>query len=362
MANRGPNTNGSQFFITYGKQKHLNNVNTVFGKVIHGMTTLEAMERVPVGKKDRPVHEIKIKSVTIHANPIAENEEAQGGATRRSPIDPHKPTEHCTPRKAPHDAALGSHEGIVTCPSTPCDPPKQTQTHTAHPAGSANISGAVSGPVSESVSHIITTSAPVPGPAGTSVDDLPGGLPSMTSPGPSILSVEEDASITGLASRSRASTARTSAGVPTPNRSPLLALLDSKSSKPPAGDMNEGKGLFREESMEGTESREASTDVATEAFRTHNLSRSSFALEHHTDSIVDTRRRGSESLFSYSNKVRTTQHPSRDLKEVTNSGCMRMADTDTLTSKSISRNIGGYNTDTWRSQSNCNIEPNIEER
>uniref|UniRef100_A0A6U2X9Z1 Peptidyl-prolyl cis-trans isomerase n=2 Tax=Lotharella globosa TaxID=91324 RepID=A0A6U2X9Z1_9EUKA len=78
MANRGPNTNGSQFFITYGKQKHLNNVNTVFAKVIHGMNTLDAMERVPVGKKDRPVHEIKINKITIHANPIAEKEEREG--------------------------------------------------------------------------------------------------------------------------------------------------------------------------------------------------------------------------------------------------------------------------------------------
>mmetsp|Transcript_3641 Transcript_3641/g.4955 ORF Transcript_3641/g.4955 Transcript_3641/m.4955 type:complete len:167 (+) Transcript_3641:53-553(+) len=77
MANKGPNTNGSQFFITYGKAKHLNNVNTVFGKVIHGFSTLDAMERAPVGRKDRPVSNIEIKSVTIHANPIAEKEERE---------------------------------------------------------------------------------------------------------------------------------------------------------------------------------------------------------------------------------------------------------------------------------------------
>jgi len=74
MANRGTNTNGSQFFIIYDKQTHLNNVNTVFGRVIHGTDVLDAMERVPVDGKDRPTSEIKILSVKIHANPIAEKE------------------------------------------------------------------------------------------------------------------------------------------------------------------------------------------------------------------------------------------------------------------------------------------------
>jgi len=74
MANRGPHTNGSQFFITYDKQPHLNNVNTVFGRVIHGLDVLDAMEIIKVNEKDRPVHEIKINSVKIHANPIADSE------------------------------------------------------------------------------------------------------------------------------------------------------------------------------------------------------------------------------------------------------------------------------------------------
>lgn len=72
MANRGPHTNGSQFFITYAPAPHLNNVNTVFGKVIHGLDVLQAMERIPGDEKDRPLHEIKITKVTIHANPIAD--------------------------------------------------------------------------------------------------------------------------------------------------------------------------------------------------------------------------------------------------------------------------------------------------
>lgn len=46
MANSGPNTNGSQFFITYGKQPHLNGLYTIFGKVIHGFEVLDIMEKV----------------------------------------------------------------------------------------------------------------------------------------------------------------------------------------------------------------------------------------------------------------------------------------------------------------------------
>lgn len=46
MANSGPNTNASQFFITYAKQPHLNGLYTIFGKVIHGFEVLDIMEKV----------------------------------------------------------------------------------------------------------------------------------------------------------------------------------------------------------------------------------------------------------------------------------------------------------------------------
>ncbi|CAB3404966.1 unnamed protein product [Caenorhabditis bovis] len=71
MANNGPNTNQSQFFITYDKQPHLDMKYTLFGKVIDGFDTLEELETIKVDAKYRPLVEQKIQSVTVHANPFA---------------------------------------------------------------------------------------------------------------------------------------------------------------------------------------------------------------------------------------------------------------------------------------------------
>jgi peptidyl-prolyl cis-trans isomerase-like 3 len=73
MANKGPNTNGAQFFITYDKQPHLNNVNTVFGAVIYGFDTLDRLEQAPVDRKNRPDPPLMLERITIHANPLAGN-------------------------------------------------------------------------------------------------------------------------------------------------------------------------------------------------------------------------------------------------------------------------------------------------
>jgi peptidyl-prolyl cis-trans isomerase-like 3 len=67
MANSGPDTNKSQFFVAYAKQAHLDSKYTIFGKVIDGQdSTLDAMERVPVNNKNRPLSDIKLTHVSVH--------------------------------------------------------------------------------------------------------------------------------------------------------------------------------------------------------------------------------------------------------------------------------------------------------
>ncbi|KAF6139070.1 hypothetical protein GIB67_010796 [Kingdonia uniflora] len=77
MANSGPHTNGSQFFILYKSANHLNFKHTVFGGVVGGLTTLAAMEKVPVDDDDRPLDEIKITSITTFVNPYTEPDEEE---------------------------------------------------------------------------------------------------------------------------------------------------------------------------------------------------------------------------------------------------------------------------------------------
>lgn len=74
MANKGPNTNGSQFFVCFDKAPHLDGKNTVFGRVIEGFDTLDKIEAIPADKKSRPKEQLKIEKVTVHANPLADEQ------------------------------------------------------------------------------------------------------------------------------------------------------------------------------------------------------------------------------------------------------------------------------------------------
>ncbi len=66
MANAGPNTNGSQFFIVSGPSGvGLPPLYSLFGKVVKGLDVVDAMQNVPTGAQDRPRDDVVINSVTI---------------------------------------------------------------------------------------------------------------------------------------------------------------------------------------------------------------------------------------------------------------------------------------------------------
>lgn len=70
MANKGKDTNTSQFFILYRQAAHLNRKHTIFGRVVEGLDTLDRLEKIPIDDKSRPTEDCVIEDLVVLIDPF----------------------------------------------------------------------------------------------------------------------------------------------------------------------------------------------------------------------------------------------------------------------------------------------------
>jgi peptidyl-prolyl cis-trans isomerase A (cyclophilin A) len=85
MANTGPNSNGSQFFITDGPTPHLNKAHTIFGQVVEGQQLVRQIASAPRDEQDKPRAPVLLRSVRIHRVPPPQPDALSACQEFRSP-------------------------------------------------------------------------------------------------------------------------------------------------------------------------------------------------------------------------------------------------------------------------------------
>ncbi|KAK9367352.1 cyclophilin-like domain-containing protein [Lipomyces kononenkoae] len=88
MANKGKNTNTSQFFITYRPKPQIDRKHTIFGKVVGGSEVLDKLENSPTNADDRPIHDIIITDVLVLVDPFKEYMEKVSGDSKHGRTEP----------------------------------------------------------------------------------------------------------------------------------------------------------------------------------------------------------------------------------------------------------------------------------